>query len=65
MNIYYLFVFLLYQLLSKNESNQINLFREAIRKKNYLDCEIVPITSGNPAIETVSEHLDSESTLKS
>ena len=62
MNIYYLFVFLLYQLLSKNESNQINLFREAIRKKNYLYCEIVPITYGNPnpTIETVSERLDSE-----
>ena len=29
-------------------------------KKDYLDGEIVPITSDTPTIETINEYLDSE-----
>ena len=34
--------------------------RDAVKKKYYLDSEIVPISSDTPTIGPVSEHLDSE-----
>ena len=45
--------------LDEQMSNASRL-REALKKKYYLDREIVPIPSDPPTIETVSEYLDSE-----